>query len=101
MFKRPRVAGPAQAARVPGLRYALHTGTSARRHDGVERRRVRGVLPLPARAGSGDRMKSEVRNPKSETNPKPETRNEYPLLQRFGFRVSNFLRISGFGLRTF
>ena len=31
----------------PGVRHAMHAGTSARRDHGFERRRVRGVLPLP------------------------------------------------------
>ncbi len=33
------------------LRHALHAGTSVRRDDGFKRRRVRGVLPLPAATG--------------------------------------------------
>ena len=37
----------AEAARVPGVRHALHAGASARGADGVVRGRVRGVLPLP------------------------------------------------------
>jgi hypothetical protein len=48
-------------------------------------------------------MKSEIRSPKSETKPKPETRR--PALSRsverhFGFRLSNFGLVSAFGLRT-
>ena len=46
VHERTGVAGIEKAARMPGLRHALHAGTSARRDHGVERRRVRGVLPL-------------------------------------------------------
>ena len=48
-------AGQAEAARVPGLRHALHARASARRHDGLLGGRVRRLLPLsprPARARS-------------------------------------------------
>jgi lysophospholipase L1-like esterase len=64
-------------------------------------------------------MKSEIRNPKSEGNPKPETRNPKPADRDncwkapgqsassrygwpsdFGFRISDFFRTSDFGLRT-
>ncbi len=31
-----------------GVRHALHAGTSVRRDDGFQRRRVRGLLPLSA-----------------------------------------------------
>ena len=49
-----------QAARMPGLRHALHAGASAGRDDGFVRRRLRGLLPLsPARVASGG-MKSEI-----------------------------------------
>ena len=41
-------AGADQAARVRGVRHGVHAAQPARRHDGVERGRVRGVLPLPA-----------------------------------------------------
>jgi len=49
-------------------------------------------------------MKSEIRNPKSETNPKLEIR-ERRLYWRhavflFGIRISSFLRISDFELRN-
>ena len=47
MPQRPGVAGANQTARMPGLRHEMHAGTSARRDDGVERRRLCGVLPLP------------------------------------------------------
>ena len=43
-----------QTARVRGLRQGVHTAQPARRHHGVVRGRLRGVLPLPsARAGGG------------------------------------------------
>ena len=45
---RPGFAGAEKAARMPGVWREMHAGTSARRDDGFERRRVRGVLPLPA-----------------------------------------------------
>jgi len=46
----------------------------------------------------------EVRNPIPEGRRKPETRSPnkppaYPLSFGFGFRPSDFLRVSGFGLR--
>jgi hypothetical protein len=47
-------------------------------------------------------LKSEIRNPKPERNPKSEARNVNSSgspLDCFGFRTSDFLRISGFGLR--
>ncbi len=40
--------GGAQAARVPGLRRELHARASARRDHGLDRGRLRRVLPLPA-----------------------------------------------------
>ena len=47
--------------------------------------------------------KAEIRNPRAEGNPKPEIRNPKGgpagLISGFGFRVSDFLRVSGFGLR--
>lgn len=49
-------------------------------------------------------MKSETRNPKPETNPKFEARSRRLCrrhgLARLGIRISNFLRISDFGLRN-
>jgi hypothetical protein len=72
---------------------------------------------------SGDQVKSEGRNPKSESRPKPEIRGlgfctrlapialarlKASLPSRlarhgldFGFRISGFLRPSDFGLRIF
>ena len=47
--QRAGVAGQDQAARMPRLRHALHPGTSARRDDGLLRRRLRRLLPLPPR----------------------------------------------------
>jgi hypothetical protein len=53
-----------------------------------------------------DEMKSEIRNPKSEGNPKTEIRKislalvaELCGLSDFDFRISDFLRISDFGFR--
>ena len=40
-------AGADQAARVRGLRHGVHAAQPARRHDGVLRGRLRGLLPLP------------------------------------------------------
>src|SRR5215471_5829529 len=34
---------------MPGIRHTLYTGTSARRYNGVERRRLRGLLPVSPR----------------------------------------------------
>src|SRR5664279_1287637 len=48
MPQRTGPAGADQAARMSGLRHALHAGTSAGRHDGLVRRRVRGLLPVSA-----------------------------------------------------
>jgi predicted Zn-dependent peptidase len=50
-------------------------------------------------------MKVETRNPKPETRRKSEGRNPKaervrPAQGLFGFRISGFLRVSGFGLRT-
>jgi hypothetical protein len=42
-------------------------------------------------------MKTEIRRPKPEGNPKPEGRLSWGGF--FGFRVSALFRISGFGLR--
>ena len=47
-MQRPDHAGRDEAARVPGLRHALHARASARRHHGVVRGRVRRLLPLPS-----------------------------------------------------
>ena len=41
--------GEQEAARVPGLRHALHARASARRHHGLVRRRLRRLLPLSRR----------------------------------------------------
>jgi len=43
-------------------------------------------------------MKSEIRIPKPERNPKPEVRMAAARVP-FGFRISGFFRISDFGLR--
>ena len=48
--QRRGAAGSDQAARVFRVRDALHAAQPARRHDGVERGRVCGVLPLPPAA---------------------------------------------------
>ena len=48
VHQRPGFAGPEEAARMSGLRHEMHAGTSAGRDDGFQRRRVRGVLSLPA-----------------------------------------------------
>ena len=45
-------AGPQEAARVPGLRHALHAGAPAGRDHGLVRGRLRRLLPLPARRRS-------------------------------------------------
>ena len=45
-------AGPEEAARVPGLRHALHAGAPARRADGLLRGRLRRLLPLREEAVS-------------------------------------------------
>jgi Flp pilus assembly protein TadD len=48
------------------------------------------------------RLKSEIRNPKSETNPKPEiprTQTGRGRVWNFGFGFWNLFRISGFGFR--
>jgi len=42
-------------------------------------------------------MKTEIRRPKPEGNPKPEARK--PWVGYFGFRFSAFFRTSDFGLR--
>src|SRR6185369_12727833 len=44
-------------------------------------------------------MKSDVRNPKSERNPKPEARSPKVAVRRFGFRISAFGFLSDFRLR--
>ena len=49
-MQRPDPAGAEEAARVPGVRHALHAGAPARRDDGVVRRGVRRLLPLPSAA---------------------------------------------------
>ena len=46
MPQRAGVAGTDQAARMPGLRHALHARASAGRDDGFHRRRLRGLLPV-------------------------------------------------------
>ena len=65
------------------------------------------------RMRAGRKEKSEIRNPKSEGNPKTETRqpvvelrigrkerkDHRELPKAFGFRFSDFLRISDFGFR--
>ena len=52
--QRRGAAGPDQAARVRGLRHHVHPAQPARRHHGLQRGRLRRVLPLPAAAGSPD-----------------------------------------------
>src|SRR5215472_15607833 len=46
MYQRFDSAGSKEAARVPGLRHALHAGASPWCHHGVERGRLCGLLPL-------------------------------------------------------
>ena len=46
--QRRGAAGPDQAARVRGVRHAVHAAQPARRDHGLERGRLRGLLPLPA-----------------------------------------------------
>ena len=53
--QRRGAAGPDQAARVRGVRQGVHAAQPARRDHGLQRGRVRGVLPLPADAGAGRR----------------------------------------------
>ena len=48
--QRRGAAGPDQAARVRGVRHAVHPAQAARRHHGLQRGRLRGLLPLPAAA---------------------------------------------------
>ncbi len=40
------LARPAQAQPMPGLRHAVYTQQAPRRHHGLQRRRLRGVLPV-------------------------------------------------------
>jgi hypothetical protein len=42
-------------------------------------------------------MKTEIRRPKPEGNPKPE--GQLPWVDFFGFRISALFRVSDFGLR--
>ena len=46
--QRRGAAGADQAARVRGVRHRLHAAQPARRHHGLQRGGLRGVLPLPA-----------------------------------------------------
>jgi hydrogenase expression/formation protein HypE len=46
VHRRRDPAGTEEAARVPGVRHALHAGAAARRAHGLHRGRVRRVLPL-------------------------------------------------------
>ena len=50
--QRRGAAGSDQAARVRGLRQGVHAAQPARRHHGLQRGRLRGLLPLPAVAGA-------------------------------------------------
>ena len=50
--QRRGAAGADQAARVRGVRQGVHAAQPARRHHGLQRGRLRGVLPLPAAAGA-------------------------------------------------
>ena len=54
----------------------------------TRRGRTGGVFRSGGRDGGEDRGKSEVRNPKSETNPKLETREERLWCDGFGIRIS-------------
>ena len=47
VHQRPGAAGAEEAARLPGVRQALHARDAARRDDGLVRRRLRRLLPLP------------------------------------------------------
>ena len=95
MSQRPGIAGQNQAPRMSRLRHALHPRASARRHDGLLRRRLCRLLPLPPRARQPGHMKptllkhntdsstfsmgkhvvGETRNPKPEIRRKSELRN--------------------------
>ena len=50
--QRGGAAGSDQAARVRRLRPGVHTAHPTRRHHGLERGRLRGVLPVPAAPGA-------------------------------------------------
>ena len=58
-------AGPQEAARVPGVRHALHARASAGRADGLGRGRLRGLLPIRRRqpADRGDRRPTRCSGP--------------------------------------
>src|SRR5262252_817758 len=71
-----------------------------------------GIKPDPRRSGRGmaaaeemgTGVKSEIRNSKSETNPKFKTEEMFKARQpvkfrTFGFRIWNLFRISNFGFR--
>jgi signal transduction histidine kinase len=55
-------------------------------------------LPLPA-APETRRAKSEIRNPKSEANPKSGIPNPNPVRGRYSFQISDFRFVSDFGFR--
>ena len=102
MFERARFARQDQAPRMSCLWHALHPRASARRDDGLLRRRLRRLLPLPPRTQYrggltpsqpahatsqtyaqdqcfGDLIEraraGETRNPRPESRNKPEIRN--------------------------
>src|SRR6266571_3466582 len=64
MHQRSRFARSKEAARLPRLRQTMHAGTSARRHHGFSRGRVRGLLRLWPPFG-GEKWRAELRRRRS------------------------------------
>ena len=94
----------------PALRYRFGAaGCELVRHQFSVEQMVDELNELYARLAGG--QKSEIRNQKSEGNPKSEIRkagaskssfriSSFGFPSDFGFRASDFLRTSDFGLRT-